>query len=316
MKILVTGATGTIGRPLCAHLLSSGYAVAALTRNKETAFEKVHARSHIVQWDLSPSTPKMENFELNDWTKQCGEIDAVINLAGEPLVGKRWSKAQKDRLYYSRINATRAIVTAIQEKRIKPHTLLNASAIGYYDYDSEKSFTEDDGPGSSYLSKLCEDWEAEAKKAESYGVRVVQLRTGIVLSRDGGTIKQMLPAFKMFLGGYFGNGSYAFSWIHIEDVIRAISFILENKEINGPINIVSPNHSTNKEFVKAVGKALGRPAVLSIPYFAVWLRFGEMADILYNSQIIKPHRLLEKGFSFRYSDLSKAVDNILIKKVD
>jgi len=311
VKILVTGATGMIGRQLCAHLLANGFAVAALTRNKESATEIIHARSHIVQGDLSSTSQEKDNSELNDWTMKCGEIDVVVNLAGEPLAGKRWSQTHKDRLYNSRINATRAIVTAIKNKKIKPHTLLNASAIGYYDYHKERSFTENDGHGSSFLAKLCEDWEAEAQKAEAYGVRVVQLRTGIVLSRDGGTIQQMLPAFKMFLGGYFGDGSYAFSWIHIEDVVRAIHYIIDNNELKGPINVVSPHHSTNKKFVKAVGKALRRPAILSIPYFAIWLRFGEMAKVLYNSQIIKPAKLLTSGFTFKHTELNSAVDDLL-----
>lgn len=311
MKVLITGATGTIGNPLCSHLLDNGYVVAALSRNKKKAANFLHGRTQVLQWDPEGSNRNTHIHDENDWTAKCGEIDAVVNLAGESIAGKRWSKKRKRQLYNSRINATRTVVNAIKDKKINPSLLINASAVGFYDYHPEKAFTEDDGPGADFLAELCSAWEAEAVKAESSGVRVVRLRTGIVLSKDGGTIKQMLPAFKMFAGGYFWDGSHLFSWIHIDDAVRAVRFIIDNKDFSGPVNMSAPAPATNKQFVKAIGRALRRPAFLPIPRFAVWLRYGAMAEPLYKSQAMTPAKLQQAGFNFLHSDINKAVDHLL-----
>jgi len=305
MNVLVTGATGTIGRPLCTHLLNKRFVVSALTQNKKSAAGFVDSRIRLIEWNPYSGEP--------DWTSCLTEerIDAVINLAGENLSKKRWSKAHKERILKSRIAAARTIVNAVREKKIAPHTLVNASAVGYYGFHPDHVFNEDDSAGEGFLSRVCEEWETEAAKAGSFGVRVVRMRTGMVLSRDGGTLKEMLPVIKMNLGGYFGRGSQWFSWIHVEDMVRAIQYILEREDITGPVNMVSPEPATNKQFVKVIGKVLGKPTIFSIPRFIIWLRFGEMADLLYKSQRASPKRLLEAGFSFLYNDIEKAVEHLL-----
>ncbi|MFC1564598.1 TIGR01777 family oxidoreductase [candidate division KSB1 bacterium] len=303
MKILITGATGTIGRPLCDELLKQKFAVAVLTRNIEQARGTVHARSHILEWDPA----KIDT----SWADRCGEIDAVINLAGAGIADKRWTTQRKELLLSSRINATETIIRAITEKKISPKVLLNASAIGYYGFNPDLEFTEDGNPGEGFLTEVCEKWEKSALKAEPAGVRVCRLRIGAVLSGSGGALQKMLPVFRLGLGGKLGGGSQWFSWIHINDIINAIIYLINNDDLKGPFNLVSPNPVTNTEFTKAMSKALGKPAVFTVPKTALRLRFGEMADILTESQKVIPDRLLESGFEFRFPHILPALEDLL-----
>ena len=303
MDILVTGATGTIGKSLCAFFLNKGYKVTALTRNESTAKACLQEGCSIVEWDV-------HDTDLS-WANQCEKIDTVINLAGAPIAEKRWSHSTKNLILNSRIASTKAIVQAIITNKIQPKNLISASAIGYYGFHHDNLFSEQDLPGDGFLSQVCGKWEHEAKQAESAGVRVVNARIGIVLSRDGGTLKKMLIPFKLFLGGYFGSGSQWFSWVHINDVIFSILHCLETVTLSGPVNIVSPNPVSFKTFAKTFGSVIRRPVLIPIPRFPLWVRFGELVDLMFKSQKVTPQVLLKSGYSFHYESIEHALKNLL-----
>jgi uncharacterized protein (TIGR01777 family) len=303
MNILVTGATGTIGKPLCSFFLNHGFHVTALSRNEHAARKILPENCSIVEWN--------EQDTSWSWSAGCDNIDTVVNLAGAPLADKRWSRSWKEQILNSRINATKAVVNAIIEKKIRPKTLINSSAVGYYGSHPDRSFSENDPPGDGFLSEVCQQWEHEAKRAESAGVRVVPIRTGVVLSKEGGTLKKMATPFKLCLGGYFGSGSQWFSWIHVNDVIFSIQHIIENPAITGPVNIVSPEPVPFKTFAQSFGAVLRRPVFISIPRFPLRIRFGDMADMLFDSQKVKPDVLLTSGYTFHYETIEHALKNLL-----
>ena len=303
MNVLITGATGTIGKPLCAFFLDKGCRVTVLTRNESTAKACLPEGCSIVEWDV-------HDADLS-WTNRCDKIDTVINLAGAPIAEKRWSHLTKNLILTSRIASTKAIVQAIIKNKIHPKTLISASAIGYYGFHQDHFFSEQDLPGDGFLSEVCRKWEHEAKRAESADVRVVIARIGIVLSRDGGTLKKMLAPFKVCLGGYFGSGSQWFSWVHINDVIFSIQHCLETVTLSGPVNIVSPNPVSFKSFAKTFGAVLRRPVLIPIPRFPLWIRFGELVDLMFKSQKVNPQVLLESGYFFHYETIEHALKNLL-----
>ncbi|MCP4727359.1 MAG: TIGR01777 family protein [bacterium] len=303
MKVLVTGGTGTIGKPLCDELLRQKFAVAALTRNMNDAREIIHARTHILEWDPS----KHDIF----WAEKCGEIDAVVNLAGAPIADKRWTRERRKLLMSSRINAAETIIRAINENKITPKVLINTSAVGYYDIHPDKEFTEEDNPGSGFLSEICKEWEKTAVKAEDLGLRVCRIRIGAVLSKNGGALQKMLPIFKLGLGGKLGNGSQWFSWIHITDIINAIIHLISNNTLKGAFNLVSPQPVTNREFTKAMSNALNKPAFLTVPKAALRLRFGELTDILTGSRKVLPKRIGDSGFQFTFREILPALEDLL-----
>ncbi|MFC1492402.1 TIGR01777 family oxidoreductase [candidate division KSB1 bacterium] len=303
MKILVTGGTGTIGKQLCDELLRKKFAIAALTRNVKTARDIIHARTHILEWDPSKHDTA--------WAEKCGEIDAVVNLAGAPIAGKRWTRERRKLLMSSRIHAAETIIKAVKEQKIKPDVLINASAIGYYDLHPDKAFTEDDGPGSGFLSEICKEWEKTALMAEESGVRVCRIRIGAVLSKDGGALQKMLPVFRLGLGGRLGNGSQWFSWIHITDIINSIIHLIGNNTLQGAFNLVSPQPVTNTEFTEAMSNALNKPAFFTVPKAVLRLRFGEMTDILTGSQKVLPQRLTDSGFQFTFPGILPALKDLL-----
>ncbi len=303
MKILVTGGTGTIGKPLCVELLRQKFAVAALTRNAEKARDIIHARTQVLEWNPS-------KHDIS-WADNCGDIDAVVNLAGASIADQRWSRERRKLLISSRINATETIIRAVDQGRIKPEVLINASAIGYYNNHPEKEFTEDDDPGPGFLSEICKEWERSALKAEELGVRVCRIRIGAVLSMDGGALRKMLPIFRIGLGGKLGSGSQWFSWIHITDIISAIIYLIKNEKGSGAFNIVSPEPVTNNEFTKEMSKALNKPAFFTVPNAALRLRFGEMADVLIGSQKVIPKRMTGSGFKFSFPTIYSALEDLL-----
>ncbi|MFC1556408.1 TIGR01777 family oxidoreductase [candidate division KSB1 bacterium] len=308
MKVLVAGASGTIGGALCNKLLHEGMAVAALTRSRESSAKILHARTRIVEWNPAEREPPEES----GWTERCGDIDAVVNLVGEPIAGGRWSEVRKRRILDSRVGSTRAIVHAASAGKIRPKIFINASAVGYYGFHHEKIFTEDDGPGTGFLSDVCVQWEKEIRQLHSSDIRTVILRIGMVLSASGGALQQMLPVFRYGLGGTIGSGDQMMSWIHIDDLLRVIIFALGNP-IEGAFNAVSPNPVTNREFTAALGTVLGKPAVFTVPGFLLRLRYGEMSDLLIKSQHVLPKRLSGTGFEFTFSDINAALEHLLKK---
>jgi uncharacterized protein (TIGR01777 family) len=234
-----------------------------------------------------------------------------VNLSGEPIAGRRWSAAQKVNLANSRIYSTRAIVDAISRAQFKPKTLVNASAIGIYGPRDASPIDESAQAGQGFLAAVCAQWEKEALKAEKSGARVVLLRTGIVLDPSGGALAKMLPPFCLGLGGPLGSGEQMMSWVHIDDEVAAIRACLENTALKGPVNLTAPHPVTMKEFARALGRALHRPAAAPVPAFVLKIALGEMSEMLLTGQNVVPRKLQDAGFSFRYPDLDGALKDLL-----
>lgn len=293
MKIILAGATGFIGKSLIESLLKDRHSIFLLTRRDINA-ENVT----VLQWDART---------LDKWSKQIDGADAVINLSGESIAAKRWSDNQKKRLTDSRILSTRVLVQAIAMASKKPKTLINASAVGYYGHVAENDVTETHSPANDFLGRLCAAWEAEAVKAEELGVRVVLPRIGIVLGGDGGALQKMVLPFKFFAGGPLGSGHQWMPWIHLDDVIAGLQFLLNHPAIHGAINFTAPDPVRMKEFCKTLGDVLHRPSWAPVPSFILKRLLGEMAAIVLNGQKAVPKKLIDSGFEFKYTDLKNAI---------
>ena len=296
MHIFITGATGLIGSHLCQQLLAE-HQLTVLSRSPDTATQLLGAGILAVD--------SLANVDFNT-------VDCVINLAGEPIVNKRWSDKQKQRLLDSRIVLTQQISTAIQYSQTPPHTFISGSAIGFYGRQDntliDESFT---AVHPEFSHKLCEAWEQAAFAAQSANTRVCTLRTGIVLAKQAGALAKMLPPFKLGLGGPIGNGEQGMSWIHIDDMVRLILFVLETKNLSGAINATAPNPVSNKEFSHQLGQALARPAFIPMPSLLLKLVMGEMADLLLYGQFVEPKKLQTQQFTFNYPKLPDALENLL-----
>lgn len=294
MKILITGASGLIGKALQKSFAEKGYEMLLAGRKKPE-------KSNEIQWDT------VKGFSENDLPR-LESLDAVVHLAGENVSG-RWTDEKKRKIMDSRVLGTRSIVETIAKLENKPKVFLSGSATGVYGDRADDVMTEADAAGDTFLAEVVKNWEAESLKAENFGVRVVLLRTGIVLTKDGGALAQMLTPFKFGLGGTIGSGKQWMSWISLEDEIRAINFALENENINGAVNLVAPNPATNEEFTDALGAVVHRPTFLPLPAFAVNLAFGEMGDaLLLDSTRVVPRKLEEAGFTFNHADLKAALE--------
>jgi uncharacterized protein (TIGR01777 family) len=291
MKIVVAGGTGFLGTPLVSHLRAGGDDVSVLTRGRAAPGQ--------ITW--SP------DGTAGPWATAIDGADAVINLAGESIAGRRWTAAHKARIRDSRILATRSIVTAIHAATRKPLMLLNASAVGYYGSRGDETLTEESGPGDDFLAMVCRAWEAEAMAAADAS-RVIVLRSAPVLESDGGVLRQMAMPFRFFVGGPIGHGRQYWAWIHRDDWVAAVKWALDEKQqLGGPLNLASPTPVTNKEFAAALGRALKRPAFMPTPSLALRLVLGEMADVLLFSQRVIPAKALALGYQFRYADLHTAL---------
>jgi len=302
MKLVIAGATGFIGSPLCDKLIEQGHSLILLSRSPSPGTFSPNKKW--ITWN-PPSG--------GAWEQAIDGTDGIINLAGEPIAAKRWTQTQKERIRSSRIDATRALVAAIAKAKQKPRFLINGSAVGYYGPRGEESITEESWPGTDFLSRTCVEWEEEAKKAEGYGVRVVRLRTGIVLGKNGGALAKMVPPFKFFVGGPLGSGKQWMSWIHLDDEIGLIVFLVNHPTASGPINATAPNPVTMKEFCKTLGGVLHRPSWAPVPAFALRLLLGEMADILLTGQRVLPAKTQGLGYGFKYPDLRQALQACLQK---
>ena len=278
MTISISGASGFIGRHLMKSLAQAGHSLRALSR---------HA-------------PPAESLR---------EADAIIHLAGEP-VAQRWTAAAKQRILDSRVVGTRNLVEALGRLTRRPETLICASAIGYYGSRGDEVLTESSAPGSGFLPEVCVAWEREAQAAEAFGIRVVRVRTGVVLDANGGALVRMLPPFRMGLGGRLGSGRQWMSWIHLEDLAALFQFAVES-QVRGPLNAVAPNPVTNSDFTRELAHALRRPAVFPVPEFALKMLFGEMADVLLASQRVAPAAAEAAGFRFRFPQLAPALESLL-----
>jgi uncharacterized protein (TIGR01777 family) len=304
MKLVVAGGTGFIGSALCRTLAGQGHSLVFLTRSPAPA--TILAGSTAILWQPGSS---------GSWERALEEAlsgaAGVINLAGEPIAGKRWTGEQKKRLRASRVETTRALVAAIGKFAAKPKFLLNASAVGYYGPRGDEIVTEETAAGDDFLAGLCKDWEAEAKRAEDFGLRVVRLRTGIVLGNGGGALAKMVPPFKLFIGGPLGSGKQWMPWIHLEDEIGLVQFLIDHPSAHGTFNATAPNPVTMKEFCRTLGDVLGRPSWAPVPDFALRLALGEMAEIVLTGQRAVPAAAEKLGYRFRYPALPAALKNIL-----
>ncbi len=298
MKILITGATGFVGPTLVHHYNRTGYQVTILTRSMMTTKTKTVS---YVNWD--GETPGV-------WEKEIDGVDAIVNLTGES-VAQKWTAQAKNKILQSRVKATQALVHAIEKAHHKPKVLVSASAIGYYGNRDGEAVDETSTKGSGFLSDVCAAWEAQARKAEDFGVRTVILRTGIVLEREGGALAKFIPPFKMFLGGPLGSGKQWMSWIHRDDLIKLIAYALENKNVSGIVNATAPHPVTMKEFAKTLGSVMGRPSFMKVPSFVLKMQMGEMAqEMLLSGQKVLPKKTQEAGFQFEYPTLDLALRTI------
>ncbi|MGA3210812.1 MAG: TIGR01777 family oxidoreductase [Terriglobales bacterium] len=304
MRVFITGATGFIGRALVPILNRSGHQVMAWARSPERARNLLGADVEIVAATAGGGI-------LRGSLERC---DAVVNLAGESIMGGRWTEARRRVLTESRVSLTRQLVQAIAEAGPRPRILISGSAVGYYGDRGTEVLNEVSTGGRGFLAHLCHAWEAEAQAAadKDKGIRVVILRTGVVLGRGGGALEQMLPPFRLGAGGPVGSGRQYMPWIHLHDVVHMIAAALVDDRYHGPINLVAPEEATSLQFAKALGRALHRPAVLPLPAGALRLIFGEAAGVLLGSQRVVSPRLREIGFACQFPDLDRALADILV----
>ena len=298
MQVLVSGATGFVGRHLVGQLRARGDEVVAVTRDAKKADRVLGEGIRAVSW---------QETELRQAVRSS---QALVNLAGELIFGRRWSAAQKQRILDSRVDATERLVAAIEPDGPKPAVLVSGSAIGYYGARGDEDVVEETPPGNDFLTDVCKRWEGAALKAEEAGVRTVLIRTGIVLGREGGALQQMAFPFRLFVGGRVGSGRQWFSWIHIDDLVGIILHAIDTESVRGPLNATSPEPRTNADFSKALGRALGRPSWLPVPALSLRLLFGEGADILVTGQRVLPKRAEASGYRFRYPTAEEALADL------
>jgi uncharacterized protein (TIGR01777 family) len=305
--IVITGATGVIGVEIAQKLIAGGKKVVVFARSPDAASRKVPGAAAYVRWD--------SDMESGEWVKYIDGAQAVIHLAGRPLLEERWTEQHKVACYDSRIKSTRAMVSAMTKAVKKPEVFISASAIGYYGSfarcDDTRELTESGAPGHDFLAKICVDWEREALPAEKLGIRLVLLRTGIVLTTKGGMLQKMLAPFNFFVGGPVGSGDQCLSWIHIDDEVNIVLDALDNPSYKGPINAVGPQPVSMKEFAAELGAVLGRPSLLPVPKFVVQMLMGEGAEYAVKGQNVTPEFLLKQRFAFEYPKLFDALMDLV-----
>jgi uncharacterized protein (TIGR01777 family) len=298
MRVVINGATGLIARALCKELVSS-YEVIALSRNPKKAQAVLGPNIKVVKWNAGTA---------GHWVEQVDGAFAVVNLAGENIAG-RWTRAKMQRILESRLNAAKAIVDAIVSVKNKPAVLVQASATGFYGSRGNAEIDENAGKGTGFLADVCEKWEQTAKPVEAVETRLVIVRSGMVLSRDGGALPRMIRPFKFFLGGCPGNGKQWVSLISIDDEVAAIRFLIENKQLSGVFNLTTPAPITMKDLCRLIAKVLKRPCRLKIPAIVLRLIAGKMADeVLLCSQRVLPNRLLKAGFKFTRPEIGEILE--------
>ncbi|RJF56288.1 TIGR01777 family oxidoreductase [Serratia inhibens] len=302
MRILITGATGLIGSSLTQRLLSLSHSITVLTRDVQRAREGFGEQ--VSYWSTLQDQTSLDGF------------DAVINLAGEPIADKRWSKAQKERLCHSRWDLTERLAALINAGSSPPGVLISGSAAGYYGDQGQAVVTEDEAPHDEFTHQLCQRWESLALQAQSDATRVCLLRTGVVLASKGGALAKMLPPFRLGLGGPIGNGRQYLPWIHLDDMVNGILYLLEHATLQGPFNMVAPYPVHNEQFAAQLANVLDRPAFLRVPAFAMRLLMGEAAVLVLGGQRAVPKRLEEAGFGFRFLELEQALDDVINQRND
>lgn len=299
MNIVLAGGTGFIGKKLTDDLLAHGHRVVLLTR--KAAQDRPGTLTQ-VEWD---------GKNQGRWSAFVDGADAVINLCGEPVAARPWTKEEKQKIVSSRVESTRAIVQAVQKAQKKPALFMNASGTGFYGDRGEEMITESAGPGIGFLADTCVQWESEAAQAENPETRVILLRLGAVLEKNGGMLAKVIPPFQFFMGGPIGPGTQWLPWIHREDAAGLIVHLLNAPEVQGPVNCTAPEPIIMKHFCAALGRTLHRPSWLPVPSFAVRIMAGEMSEMVLSSQRVIPAKLMRSGYQFKYPVVEKALAAIL-----
>ena len=296
MKILVSGASGLVGTHLIPTLLAKGRQVYKLVRREPRGMDEI-------RWDAEKGFTDEEQLE---------NFDAVVHLAGDNVASENWSDEKKRSIRESRTVGTRILVDALKRRINPPKHFISASAIGFYGNHGDEILNEESGAGNGFLPEVCQEWEAESSKAANFGARVVLLRIGVVLAKDGGALAKMLTPFKFGVGGATGSGKQWMSWIAVDDLVKIINFALDNTDVQGAINSVTPNAVTNAEFTATLGKVISRPTFLSTPEFAIKLLFGEMGEtLLLEGARVYPQRLVDAKFTFDHPNLEAAMRHVL-----
>jgi len=298
-QILITGGTGFIGSALVHKIQSSNCKLIVLSRQD------------------NPGIAKFNNVEIIqnlNQIKKDTSLDAVINLAGEAIADKRWTKHRKQQLENSRIALTHELINVLKSLKTKPNVFISGSAVGFYGNGEDKFLSEISAPAIDYAHQLCHQWEMAARAAEDMGIRTCIIRTGLVVGKNGGFLKKMLPAFKVGLGGPLASGRQWMSWIHLQDMVHIIEFLLINEKCQGNYNATAPTPVTNLEFTKALNDALGKSLFFATPAWLLKLMFGEMSSLLLEGQRVIPQRLLDAGFTFRFNQINDAILDIVCHK--
>lgn len=300
MRVLITGGSGFVGQRLCRQLVEQGHEVQVVSRSPHQVRDRLP-----------------DNCDIRDSAQAFIESppDALVNLAGEPIAAKRWSDEQKAKLINSRVAATKQLVALCEQLKANgqplPKVMVSGSAMGYYGDQGKRVVTEKTMPNDEFAHRLCKQWEAAAKPIEAMGVRLAIVRIGLVLEAGGGSLERMLPPFKWGLGGRFGSGEQFMPWIHRDDLVAAILFLINQEDLSGAFNGCAPHPVTNATFTKTLASHLNRPAIFPVPAFVLKAGFGEMSRLLLTGADMRPVRLEEAGFSFQYPTLDKALEAIL-----
>lgn len=304
MKVIITGGTGLIGSALARSLAPDGHEVVVLTRSAERRLPQLPESVRLVEWDAATS---------EGWGGEVEGTDVIVNLAGETIGPEAglWTSARKKRIVESRVNATKAVVEAIQGATRKPSLLIQGSAVGYYGTHDDEIITEKSPAGNDFLAGVVREWEATSEPVEAEGVRRVLSRTGVVFAESGSTLDIIALPFKMFVGGPLGSGSQYLPWIHIEDVVGAMRYAMEHDDLVGPVNLTAPNPVTNREMAGTLGKVLGRPSFIPAPGFMLKLALGDQSIIVLEGQRAIPEQLTTAGYEFHFPNLEGALRDLL-----
>jgi hypothetical protein len=303
-KIIITGATGLIGKKLAQKLISRGDEVIIFSRDENKSKRLIPGAKEYVKWDYR---------KIPNWQNKIEGADGIVHLAGVNLFSKRWNSEFKKEIIQSRTLSTRSLIEAIRNSNRRPGFFICASGVGIYGDRKDELLNEGSLPGNDFLSEVCLAWEEEAKKAEDYGLRRVSIRTAIVLSKEDGALKQMLLPFKFFIGGPLGSGRQFFPWLHIDDIVGIYLHAIDTNNLYGSLNAASPEHKTMKEFATTLGKVLKRPALFSVPAFALKIAVGESASAVLSGQKINSQKLLKSGYKFNFLSLEDALKDLLTK---